>query len=520
MANKISSAVQLAEVLQIYSQKELQKTTVNTNDINQLLTRAGLREGSFDVRFPTLFSFHGLDVKHSLKSAVAEGLISEIAADYALQGMYNAIATLSEKFPVLTADKWQAIETSISNLISTVVEQSQLPETLSRNNISALTAKYEVLRSEFNKPMLVSYVKSGQGKQPSLKIIHNSFKNFRDTINSAIKKEIELVLKENKVTNSKLSEVNFLTTKILNWGHTRTEESIVSGKLIASLISLKGLNPSNEVYEVISKDFIKETGQVNTQIKLTRGELTKGDKKVLSLVIQSQYLQKVAVQYAGYNQNVLGKSEAKWNLAEAIQRNPQLKTALGINDISELPNLLLNIKSSPSVVDSSIQLIKDTLAKKKSARTSKSTTILNIKEPVVLKSKKVKVKLKSGTGAIPESQQIKLQAQTTNLISLQMLLDTHLQDVVSANMGDGSRTDILNYRTGRFAASAKVERLSESREGMITAFYSYMKNPYATFSDAGRQSIPRSRDPKLLISKSIKEIAAEKVANRMRTVLA
>ena len=86
-------------------------------------------------------------------------------------------------------------------------------------------------------------------------------------------------------------------------------------------------------------------------------------------------------------------------------------------------------------------------------------------------------------------------------------------------MGDGGRTDVLNYRTGRFASSAKVERLSQSREGMITAFYSYMKNPYATFSDGGKQSRPKSRDPKLLISKSIKEIAAEKVANRMRTVL-
>jgi hypothetical protein len=106
-----------------------------------------------------------------------------------------------------------------------------------------------------------------------------------------------------------------------------------------------------------------------------------------------------------------------------------------------------------------------------------------------------------------------------NLTALQNLINSQLQDVISANMGDGGRTDVLNYRTGRFASSAKVERLSQSREGMITAFYSYMKNPYATFSEGGRQSIPKSRDPKLLISKSIKEIAAEKVANRMRTVL-
>lgn len=53
---------------------------------------------------------------------------------------------------------------------------------------------------------------------------------------------------------------------------------------------------------------------------------------------------------------------------------------------------------------------------------------------------------------------------------------------------------------------------------MITAFYTYMKYPYATFSEGGRQQYPRSRDPKLLISKSIREIAGTSVANRLRAV--
>lgn len=111
-----------------------------------------------------------------------------------------------------------------------------------------------------------------------------------------------------------------------------------------------------------------------------------------------------------------------------------------------------------------------------------------------------------------------LKHSQTNLTSLQNLINSQLQDVVSANMGDGNRRDILNYRSGRLASSAKVERLSESREGMITAFYTYMKNPYATFSQGGKQASPGSRDPKLLISKSIREIAQQQVANRMRAV--
>jgi len=55
-------------------------------------------------------------------------------------------------------------------------------------------------------------------------------------------------------------------------------------------------------------------------------------------------------------------------------------------------------------------------------------------------------------------------------------------------MGTGARRDILNSRSGRFAESVNVEQISESRQGMVTAFYNYMRNPYATFSQSGTPS--------------------------------
>jgi len=109
--------------------------------------------------------------------------------------------------------------------------------------------------------------------------------------------------------------------------------------------------------------------------------------------------------------------------------------------------------------------------------------------------------------------------QVSNITGLQKILDGSLVEQVKRNMGTGNRRDVLNLRSGRFAESVKVQRLSESRQGMITAFYTYMKNPYATFSQGGRQELPRSRDPKLLISKSIREIMQPQIANRMRAVL-
>jgi hypothetical protein len=105
-----------------------------------------------------------------------------------------------------------------------------------------------------------------------------------------------------------------------------------------------------------------------------------------------------------------------------------------------------------------------------------------------------------------------------DLLSIQNIINNGLSEVIKRNMGDGSRKDILNLRTGRFADSAKVIRMTESRQGAITAFYTYMKNPYATFSTGGRQQFPRTRDPKLLVTKSIRELVQAQVANRLRAV--
>lgn len=113
----------------------------------------------------------------------------------------------------------------------------------------------------------------------------------------------------------------------------------------------------------------------------------------------------------------------------------------------------------------------------------------------------------------------KAEGKSTSLAGLQQILDTSLAEKIRQNMGTGASTNILNYRTGRLAESAKVERLSQGRSGMLTAYYTYMKYPYATFSEGGVQQYPKTRDPKLLITKSIKELMSAKVAARMRAVL-
>jgi hypothetical protein len=102
---------------------------------------------------------------------------------------------------------------------------------------------------------------------------------------------------------------------------------------------------------------------------------------------------------------------------------------------------------------------------------------------------------------------------------LTQLIKDSLLDKVSSLMGTGSSRKVLNYRSGRFAESVEVKTLSQGRTGMITAFYTYMKYPYQTFEPGFAQGHIASRDPKLLIAKAIREIAATRVKNRMRAVL-
>lgn len=205
------------------------------------------------------------------------------------------------------------------------------------------------------------------------------------------------------------------------------------------------------------------------------------------------------------------------DLLDIVNNSPALGTALLEGEGSpSFKNLIVNnivntILGKP--LDKKTYVQKPKLVSKKVNKITKPKS--NAKKIAEAKALRAKVK---ATKPNPKSVQVIAETGESNLTSLQRLLDANLVQQIKQNMGDGTRRDILNLRSGRFAESVRVERLSESRAGMITAFYTYMRNPYATFSEGGLQSSPRTRDPKLLISTSIREIAQQLVGNRLRSV--
>lgn len=97
--------------------------------------------------------------------------------------------------------------------------------------------------------------------------------------------------------------------------------------------------------------------------------------------------------------------------------------------------------------------------------------------------------------------------------SIQVLMNQMLHDTIKKNM----QRPNLRYQTGRFANSVKVEAISRSRDGALTAFLSYMRYPYATFEVGGKQG-HKGYYPSRLINESAREIAAKLTRERFTSV--
>ena len=91
-------------------------------------------------------------------------------------------------------------------------------------------------------------------------------------------------------------------------------------------------------------------------------------------------------------------------------------------------------------------------------------------------------------------------------------LSAKINATVAKNMGDPA----LNYQTGRFADSVKITDVSKTPQGFASVGYTYQLYPYQTFEPGFQQGDPE-RDPRKLIDRSIREIAAQMVTGRLYT---
>jgi hypothetical protein len=94
------------------------------------------------------------------------------------------------------------------------------------------------------------------------------------------------------------------------------------------------------------------------------------------------------------------------------------------------------------------------------------------------------------------------------------LINAKLPSTVRKNMG----APRLENQTGRFASSVRMVDATITPQGFPSLGYTYQKQPYGVFeSTSGSRFASIERDPRTLIDKSIREIAAELVTMRLYT---
>ena len=119
---------------------------------------------------------------------------------------------------------------------------------------------------------------------------------------------------------------------------------------------------------------------------------------------------------------------------------------------------------------------------------------------------KLKGKRKTSDKIVPRKQ---------NWLQLLPIINAKLTDRVMQNM----KTPRLVNRTGRFAQSAKVINVEETREGFPSFVFDYERDPYDVFDRTlGRSpwNTPQ-RDPRTLVDISIREIVREMAIGRFFT---
>ena len=114
------------------------------------------------------------------------------------------------------------------------------------------------------------------------------------------------------------------------------------------------------------------------------------------------------------------------------------------------------------------------------------------------------VKKKSGKkrSSVQKGQAVGMTMQSP--IALRNILNEALPSLVAQKM----TAPALQFRTGRFANSTRVENVAFGPRGGLHIDYTYMRDPYETFEPGNKQG-STTRDPRKIIGTSIRELSMQ-----------
>jgi hypothetical protein len=168
------------------------------------------------------------------------------------------------------------------------------------------------------------------------------------------------------------------------------------------------------------------------------------------------------------------------------------------------PIVSVDIKSKKVTIDARIDPRKVKLKTKGKASQGKKPK----------RKAKFKVTQSKSAGVKPTGRVKKATASNFSVAAIMGNLNAKLPDRVAQNMG----APALEYRTGRFASSVRATDVVTTPKGFPSIGYTYQRDPYEVFENtSGSRFADAQRDPRVIIDKSIREIAAEMAIGRLFT---
>jgi hypothetical protein len=394
----------------------------------------------------------------------------------------------------------------LQNILEKLNQSIQLDNGTIKSTIQELFKKTVVIKelSKRNKSVLIlspkfRTIQDRFGSRVKANFNYSAFSDLiDDSLGNSPRNIIKGYLDKNFAVLQNLGhvEIDILSSKE---GSSEVKRGLVSPRLLQALLEW----PKDAKPDRLVRTFSKETGQAETRI-IVRKKFN-NTKLVLEMLIESGMM--IGSLESQAENLAKAPKEAKFGIGKALTAR-----------LRQNKSLLLDLVTSKSLRQYVQENLKSHLTKGKSSGNYNSKT--TIVEKTKISRSRTKVQLPTTKEIVASVPKLSKSSQSvSSLTNLETLLRAGIADTIKKNMGKGDRRDILNLRSGRFAESVTIERISRSRAGMLSVYYNYMKYPYATFSAGGKQSNPRTRDPKLLISSSIREIAQKSVSDRMRAVL-
>ena len=343
-------------------------------------------------------------------------------------------------------------------------------------------------------------------------------KNIYDAIKKHLVTFIQLQLKDYRLTDAK-AEVESGRAKTFAAGAALSDVGIIKkgthrlhkdNTAIGSArlaMTMKWMSKTR-----FFKDFLSSAEAKTLEDKY--GDLlatweTKGTKKRGLKVTPKEDI-KISIG-AGKTNKAGDEPEDFGNIIKAVE-----KQALAWAKKAEIAGRAGSISIKDNAINIAEHVAVGNLATAKGAKVKKKTKSTQRKASKVSidsksKSKKTSKKVNARLATVRKRKSKSVASSPLQLIGI---INKELPDTVRKNMG----APALENRTGRFAESVRLTDVVQTPQGFPSFGYTYARNPYEVFEmGSGNTRATPERDPRLLIDKSIREIAAQFAIGRFYT---